>query len=94
MASLTVLCFLSAQGTHTRILHLLRPPDKHATTLPFRFLPKPVGCSGLCRGEGFHVTAYAERRVIAGFDRHHAIRYTVIRGEGYSTQAERVSTPL
>ena len=58
MASLIGLCFLSAQGTHQRILHLLRPPDKHTTTLPIRFLPKLEGCSGLRRGEGFYGRAW------------------------------------
>ncbi len=57
MASLMGLRFLSAQGTHTRILHPWQPCDKHTTALPFRFLPKPVGCSGLFHGEGFHARA-------------------------------------
>jgi hypothetical protein len=48
----------------------------------------------LCRGEGFHGRAGPERRVIAEFDRHHAIRYTMSRGKGCSTQAERDSALL
>jgi len=62
MASLIGLRFLSAQGTHWTTLHLLWLPDKHTTTLPFRFLPKLAGCSGLCRGKRF-VGATGCRRI-------------------------------
>jgi hypothetical protein len=81
-------------GTHRPTLHLLWPPDKHTTALPFRFLPKLAGCSELCRDGGFNGRAWDERRAIGEFDRHQAIRYTVIGVERRLLQAERGSALL
>jgi len=94
MTSLIGLCLLSAPGTHSDILHLSRPPYKHTTTLPIRFLPKLAGCTGFCGGERFHACAGEGKRLRHEFDRHHAIRYTVGRGEGRSPQAELNSALL